>query len=120
MNQKQDDLLPGTEPATIEGTVERIVFENADTGFVVGRINIEGSPELTTFVGALLTVTPGETARITGRWIDDKKFGRQIKVEAYQSILHSSMDGIEKYLGSGLIQGIGKAYAKRLVDAFGS
>jgi len=120
MNQKQDDLLPGTEPATIEGTVERIVFENADTGFVVGRINIEGSPELTTFVGALLTVTPGETARITGRWIDDKKFGRQIKVEAYQSILPSSMDGIEKYLGSGLIQGIGKAYAKRLVDAFGS
>ena len=120
MNQKPDEYLPGTEPAIIEGTVERIVFENADTGFVVGRLQQDNNPELVTFVGSLLTVNPGETARITGRWIDDKKFGRQIKVEQYESILPSSIDGIERYLGSGLIEGIGKAYAKRLVDAFGS
>jgi exodeoxyribonuclease V alpha subunit len=120
MNQKPNEYLPGTEPATLEGTVERIVFENADTGFVVGRLQQEGNPDLITFVGSLLTVSPGETARISGRWIDDKKFGRQIKVENYESILPSSIDGIEKYLGSGLIQGIGKAYAKRLVDTFGS
>jgi exodeoxyribonuclease V alpha subunit len=120
MNQKQDDFLPGTEPATLEGTVERIVFENADTGFVVARLQQEGNPELVTFVGSMLTVNPGETARISGRWIDDKKFGRQIRVENYESILPSSVDGIEKYLGSGLIQGIGKAYAKRLVDTFGA
>lgn len=102
-----------------EGTVERIVFESRDSGFIVARLQETGKPHLTTFVGNGLAISPGETIRIWGRCVDDKKFGRQIHVERYQTVLPATAAAIEKYLGSGLIEGIGPAYAKRLVDAFG-
>jgi exodeoxyribonuclease V alpha subunit len=102
-----------------EGVVERIVFESPDSGFLVARLRVEGEPELTTFVGNMLAVSPGETIRLWGRWVDDKKFGRQLKVERYETVMPATVAGIEKYLGSGLIEGIGPTYAKRLVDAFG-
>ena len=105
--------------ATIEGTVERIVYENEENGFFVARLKQEGVGEVTTFVGNLMAISPGETVRLRGQWIDDKKFGRQLRVESFETILPSSVKGIEKYLGSGLIDGIGPTYAKRLVDAFG-
>ncbi|MDK1020712.1 MAG: ATP-dependent RecD-like DNA helicase [Candidatus Hydrogenedentes bacterium] len=116
---KPHELFPDAEPVTIEGVVERIVFESPDTGFFVARLGQEGSPDLTTFVGNLMAISPGETIRITGHWVDDKKFGRQVRVDTYETILPSSVTGIEKYLGSGLIHGIGPTYAKRLVGAFG-
>ncbi len=118
-DSKPHELFPDAAPVTIEGVVERIVFESPDTGFFVARLRQENSPDLTTFVGNLMAVSPGETIRITGLWVDDKKFGRQIRVESYQTILPSSVSGIERYLGSGLVRGIGPAYAKRLVKAFG-
>lgn len=112
----QADLDP---VVTLEGTVERIVFESPDSGFVVARLRRESAPELDTFVGSFLAVSPGETVRLRGRWIEDKKFGRQLKAESYETIVPSTVEGIEKYLGSGLIQGIGPEFAKRLVGAFG-
>ena len=108
------------EPLTrVEGEVERIVYENADNGFFVARMRETGKPDLTTFVGNLMAVSPGETLRLWGRWVDDKKWGRQLRVERYETVLPATVAAIEKYLGSGLIGGIGPAYAKRLVDAFG-
>lgn len=104
---------------TIEGAVERIVYESPETGFFVGRLQEAGKTGLTTFVGNLMAVSPGETIRITGHWVDDKKFGRQVRVISYQTVVPSTIDGIEKYLASGLIRGIGPVYAKRLIDAFG-
>ena len=115
-NGEQDDIEP---VAGLEGVVERIVFESADTGFLVGRMRRDGAAELDTFVGTMLSVSPGETVRLRGRWIEDKKFGRQLKVEHCETLMPTSSDGIEKYLGSGLISGIGPTYAKRLVDCFG-
>jgi len=103
----------------IEGVVERIVYESEDTGFFVGRLREEGKPELTTFVGNLMAISIGETIRLWGRWVDDKKWGRQLRVERYETVLPATVKGIEKYLGSGLIDGIGKTFAKRLVGAFG-
>ena len=103
----------------VEGVVERIVYESEATGFFVARLREEGKRELTTFVGNLMAVSTGETVRVWGRWVDDPKWGRQIRVERYETILPVSAKGIEKYLGSGLIEGIGKVYAKRLVKAFG-
>lgn len=103
----------------VEGSVERIVFESGESGFFVGRLRQEGKPGLITFVGNLLAVSAGETVRLWGRWVDDKKFGRQLRVEKYESVLPATVKGIEKYLGSGLIRGIGPAFAKRLIDAFG-
>ncbi len=111
--------LPGTEPATIEGVVERIVYESEDTGFFVARLRVDGSPDLVTFVGSLMAVSPGETVRLRGHWVDDKKFGKQLRTEFWETLRPTSVEGIEKYLGSGLIKGIGPAYAKRLIDAFG-
>lgn len=113
----QTDLDP---EVTLEGVVERIVFESTDTGFFVARLQEKGKPDLTTFVGNLMAISAGETVRLTGRWVDDKKFGPQLKVNSYQTILPSSVEGIEKYLGSGLIAGIGPHFAKKLVDKFGA
>ncbi|MBI2425567.1 MAG: ATP-dependent RecD-like DNA helicase [Candidatus Hydrogenedentes bacterium] len=104
---------------TLEGVVERIVYENAESGFLVARMQVAHAPELTTFVGNMLAINPGETVRLRGHWVEDKRFGRQLKVASCETILPSSVDGIEKYLGSGLIDGVGPAYAKRLVTAFG-
>ncbi len=112
----QTDLDP---VVTLEGVVERIVFESPDTGFMVARLRRENAPELDTFVGSFLPVSVGETARLRGRWIEDKKFGRQLRAESCETILPSTVEGIEKYLGSGLIQGIGPEFARRLVAAFG-
>jgi exodeoxyribonuclease V alpha subunit len=110
----------GLDPvATLEGTVERIVFESEDTGFVVARVRETNAGELITFVGNMLAISPGETVALRGRWVEDKKFGRQLRVESYESVLPATIKGIEKYLGSGLIEGIGPKFAKRLVKAFG-
>ncbi len=102
---------------TIEGVVERIVYENEETAFFVARLR--RGEELVTFVGTLMAVSEGETVRLRGRWIDDKRFGRQLRVEAYETLVPNTAEGIERYLGSGLIEGIGPVFAKRLVQAFG-
>jgi exodeoxyribonuclease V alpha subunit len=109
----------GAPPDSVEGEVERIVFEGRDSGFLVGRLHRKQPPELMTFVGTGLAVSPGETVRLWGRWVDNAKFGRQLRVERYETILPATVDAIEKYLGSGLIDGIGPVYAHRLVKAFG-
>lgn len=106
-------------PVSVEGIIERIVYESEETGFFVGRLREEGNPDPVTFVGNLMAVSPGETIRVRGRWVDDRRFGRQIRTESYETVLPATVAGIEKYLGSGLIHGIGPTYAKRLVRAFG-
>ncbi len=113
----QGKLAP---PVQLEGTVKRIVFESSDTGFMVARLEVEGEVELTTFVGNLLAVSEGEMVRLKGHWVEDKKFGRQLRVDTFETIVPSSEAGIENYLASGLIEGIGPTYAKRLVAAFGT
>lgn len=100
-----------------EGVLDRIVYESEETGFFVGRMR-QGQ-EVITFVGNLMAVSEGETVRLRGRWVDDKKFGRQLRVESYETLVPGTLEGIEKYLGSGLIEGIGPVFAKRLVQAFG-
>jgi exodeoxyribonuclease V alpha subunit len=112
-------MTPEESLVSVEGEVERIVYESEETGFFVGRLRQEGQRELMTFVGNLMAVSPGETVRLWGRWVDDKKWGRQLRIERYETIVPNTVQGIEKYLGSGLIDGIGPAFAKRLVDAFG-
>ena len=103
----------------LEGVVDRIVYENTENGFFVGRLRESDMGPLVTFVGNLMAVSPGETVRLKGRWVEDKRFGRQFRAAAAEVVLPTSAAGIERYLGSGLIPGIGPTYAKRLVDAFG-
>jgi len=103
----------------IEGVVERIVYENRENGFFVARLQEKGKADLTTFVGNLMAVSAGETIRLFGRWVEDPRWGRQLRVARYETLRPNTVDGIERYLGSGLIEGIGPVFAKRLVDAFG-
>lgn len=104
----------------IEGAVARLVFENPDTGFVVGRLEVAGEAELTTFVGAMLAISPGDTVRLWGHWETDPRFGPQFRVHRYDTVLPHTAQGIERYLGSGLVPGIGPKMAQRLVEAFGT
>ncbi len=104
---------------TLQGTVERITYVNEETQYVVARMDVPGRPELATIVGNLPSLTPGETLRLQGTWTHHKKYGDQFQVERYETVAPATLTGIERYLGSGLIKGIGPVFAKRLVDAFG-
>lgn len=104
---------------TIYGYVERITFSNEETGFVVARIREKGKQGLTTIVGNMAGVSPGESLRASGRWVNNSKFGEQFQVERYQTVVPATVNGIEKYLGSGLIKGVGPVIAKRIVKLFG-
>ena len=104
---------------SFEGVVERIVFANPDTGYTVVRLE---RPDgiLVTVVGNMIAIIPGETIRVTGSWKVNKKFGRQFEVETYHSVIPATLPGIEKYLGSGLVRGIGPVMAGRMVREFGA
>jgi exodeoxyribonuclease V alpha subunit len=104
--------------ATLDGAVERFVFRNAESSFTVARFATTGH-EHVTIVGELVGVTEGLPLRLRGRWVDDRKFGRQFRVETYQLRTPETLVGIERFLGSGLIPGIGPELARRLVGHFG-
>jgi exodeoxyribonuclease V alpha subunit len=108
-----------TEHNTLEGVLERIVYFNEENNFTVARINAGNSRDLITIVGNLPGPNPGETLRMRGEWIVDPKFGRQFKVESCISVMPSTITGIKKYLGSGLVKGIGPIMAERVVAKFG-
>jgi exodeoxyribonuclease V alpha subunit len=104
----------------LQGAIERIVYENAESGFFVARLRMPNTESLTTIVGNLMAVSVGDTIRAKGQWITDKRWGRQFRVESYDVLVPTTVHAIEAYLGSGLIAGIGKEYAKRLVNHFGA
>jgi len=106
--------------ATIEGTVGRITFVSEESQYVVARLDVSGTPDPVTIVGTMLSLTPGEMLRVHGRWSHHPKYGEQFRVERYESIIPATITGIQKYLGSGMIKGIGPVFAKRLVEAFGA
>src|SRR6188474_298650 len=110
------------ETATQEvlaGLVERVTFHNADSGFCVLRIKARSHRDLVTVVGHAATISPGEWVTASGEWINDRTHGQQFKARFMRTSEPTSIDGIEKYLGSGMIRGIGPVYAKKLVRAFG-
>ena len=99
--------------------MERVSFHNPDTGFAVLKIKVQKLPGHVTLIGLTPSVSPGEHIQASGRWEVDKRHGRQFRARHLQTAPPSSLEGIERYLGSGLIKGIGPAYAKRLVATFG-
>ncbi len=106
-------------PATLEAVLERITYANQDTGYTVARVATARSSDLLTVVGPLLGAQPGESLRLQGRWASHPQYGRQFQVEAYTTVLPATIQGIRRYLGSGLIKGIGPKMAERIVDQFG-
>src|SRR5512146_852980 len=92
--------------AVLEATLERITFANEETGYTVARVDPGRGGELVAVVGALLGAQPGETLRLRGRWGAHPQYGRQFQVEDYTTVLPATVQGIRRYLGSGLIKGI--------------
>jgi exodeoxyribonuclease V alpha subunit len=122
-DRSQADIPGIAEPRegrdVIEGVLERIVYANEETAWSVVKIDAPGSREPVTAVGNLLGVQPGENLRLTGEWVRDKRYGEQFRVESYLTVQPATLLGIERYLGSGLVRGVGKVMAARLVEEFG-
>lgn len=104
---------------SLAGLIERVTFFNEDTGFAVLRVKVKGFRDLVTLVGSLPTANPGEWVNAQGRWVQDREFGRQFRAEILTCTAPTTREGIEKYLGSGMVKGIGPVYAKKLVNKFG-
>ena len=110
-----------SDPTTqVQGILDRITFQSEENGYTVARL-LEDSKEkeFITVVGFLSGVPVGSTLSLTGTWITDSRYGRQFKLQNYKIVKPNTINGIERYLGSGLIKGIGPAYAARIVARFG-
>jgi ATP-dependent exoDNAse (exonuclease V) alpha subunit len=103
----------------LSGLVERVTFHSPETGFCVLRVKVRGQRELVTVLGSAASIQPGEFIQASGRWDNHREHGIQFKTTFLKVMPPSSLEGIEKYLGSGMIKGIGPHFAKKLVKAFG-
>ncbi|OKY73875.1 MAG: hypothetical protein BM485_16500 [Desulfobulbaceae bacterium DB1] len=105
---------------TIQGTLERITFHNEENGYTVARLQaVNAGADLTTIVGRFSGVPVGSTLSLSGWWTNDSRHGRQFKVEHYALEKPNTVNGIERYLGSGLVRGVGPGFAARIVKKFG-
>jgi exodeoxyribonuclease V alpha subunit len=114
---KSEPILSDRE--VLAGLVERVTYQNAENGFCVIRIKARGHRDLVTLVGHAATISAGEWITATGDWVNDRTHGQQFKARFLKTSAPTSVEGIEKYLASGMIRGIGPVYAKKLLRAFG-
>src|SRR5271166_5451679 len=115
-------MKPQPEPSTQEvlaGLVERVTYHNSENGFCVLRAKVRGHRDVVTVVGHAATIAAGEWITASGEWVNDRTHGQQFKARFLRTSPPTSADGIEKYLSSGMIRGVGPVYAKKLVRAFG-
>ncbi len=103
----------------IKGQLERVTFTNEENGYTIAKIKIQGRRDLVTIVGTMFSLSPGEVLKLKGYWDHHPKYGEQFRVASYETVLPATAKGIERYLGSGMIKGIGPVMAKRLVSKFG-
>jgi exodeoxyribonuclease V alpha subunit len=114
-------IAPQEQPSeALAGLVERVTFHSADSGFCVLRVKARGQRDLVTVVGHAATIAAGEWVQMSGSWINDRTHGLQFKAAFLRASPPTTLEGIEKYLGSGMIRGIGPVYATKLVRAFGA
>ena len=103
----------------LAGLVERVTYHNAENGFCVLRVKARGQRDLVTVIGHAATISAGEWITASGEWVNDRTHGQQFKARFMRCSAPTSIDGIEKYLSSGMIRGIGPVYAQKMVRAFG-
>ncbi|WP_237478295.1 SF1B family DNA helicase RecD2 [Lichenibacterium dinghuense] len=112
-------LATSTPTENLAGLVERVTFHNEENGFCVLRLKARGQRDLVTVVGHAAMISAGEWVQAAGTWINDRTHGLQFRAAFLKATAPTTLEGIERYLGSGMIRGIGPAYAKRLVKSFG-
>ncbi len=105
--------------SVIHGLLEKISYHNEENDFVVAKLREKDRNELTTIVGNLSGINPGESLKLTGNWVHNKKFGEQFQVETFEVTVPATLLGIQKYLASGMIKGIGPIMSERIVEKFG-
>ena len=110
---------PSAPPESLSGLIERVTFFNEENGFAVLKVKAKGHRDEVTVVGSLPAVNPGEWVTAEGRWVRDRDFGLQFRAELLNSAAPTTNEGIQKYLGGGMVKGIGPTYAKKLVHRFG-
>ena len=103
----------------LSGQIERITYTNDETGFTIARVRVYGQKDLVTVVGHLISAAPGEVLNMRGEWVNHPRFGEQFKVVESKTTVPATVYGIRKYLGSGLIKGLGPVMAGRIVKKFG-
>src|SRR5215470_886856 len=108
-----------TPTEVLAGLVDRVTFHNAENGFCVLRVKARGQRELITVLGHAAMISAGEFVQASGTWVNDRTHGIQFSAAFLKAAPPTTIEGIEKYLGSGMIRGIGPVYAKKLVRAFG-
>ncbi len=114
-----EDFLEVSKVENIKGVVERITYYNEENGYGVIKVRVKGFSELVALTGKFVSINVGAVIEAKGNFTTNKKFGRQFNVQEYKESLPASIYGIEKYLGSGLIEGIGAKFAKQIVEKFG-
>ena len=110
---------PSRPPESLSGLIERVTFFNEENGYAVLKVKAKGHRDLVTVVGSLPSASAGEWLTAEGQWVQDREFGRQFRAELLNTSAPSTREGIEKYLGSGMVKGIGPIYARKLVERFG-
>ncbi len=115
----QDVTAPTNDIDTLSGLVDRVTFHNAQNGFTVLRVILRGRSQNATVVANLPTIRAGERITATGSWVNDRTHGLQFRAETLEIEAPDGRDGMEKYLASGMIKGVGPVYAKKLINAFG-
>ena len=113
------DRKPGPERETLVGSVERVTFHNADTGFAVLKVKARGKRDLVPVVGHAASISAGEYIHAVGVWLTDRTHGLQFKADLLKTTPPTTKEGIARYLGSGMVRGIGPKLAERIVDQFG-
>jgi exodeoxyribonuclease V alpha subunit len=112
--------LMSEQPAEyLQGVVDRLTFHSAESGYTVARFKVPRTPEPVTVIGSFANIQPGQTLHLTGQWRNHPKYGEQFQVFQYRETKPATLTGLEKYLGSGLIKGVGPVTAKRIVAHFG-
>ena len=112
-------LTPAHAPDHLTGIIEHVSFHSEDSGFSVLRVKVRGAADLVTVVGVLPQANAGEWLDAHGRWVVDPEYGQQFKAEVLRTTPPDTAEGVERYLASGIIKGIGAVFAARLVQAFG-
>jgi exodeoxyribonuclease V alpha subunit len=112
-------LETGSRTEVVAGLVERVTFHNEDNGFCVLRVKARGQRDLITVLGHAAMISAGEFVQASGSWQNDRAHGVQFRASFLKIAPPTTVEGIEKYLGSGMIRGIGPVYARKLVWAFG-
>lgn len=113
------NLLKASPGTILVGQIERITYTNEENGFTIAKVKVQGQRDLVTVVGNMIAPTAGEVLEMSGEWTTHPRYGEQFKVQGYQSKVPATVVGIQRYLGSGLIKGIGPVMARRIVSRFG-